>query len=86
MPDENRSIDCAMAIRKLWDYLDEELDDQRMLEVREHLNECSACLPHAEFGKKFLTVLHQVRARQLMPLDARAQVMSALSYAGYSGD
>jgi anti-sigma factor (TIGR02949 family) len=85
MPDETRSIDCGMAIRKLWDYLDEELDDQRMAALREHLDECSACLPHAEFGQKFLAALNQVRARHLMPQEARAQVMAALASAGYSG-
>jgi anti-sigma factor (TIGR02949 family) len=86
MPDEIRRIDCGMAIRKLWDYLDEELDNERMAEVRRHLEECSACLPHAEFCQKFLTALNQVRERHLMPAEARAQVMAALSEAGYARD
>ena len=86
MPDEIHSIDCDMAIRKLWDYLDEELDDQKMAEVRHHLDECSSCLPHAEFSEKFLSALNQVRERHLMPVEARAQVMAALANAGYSGD
>jgi anti-sigma factor (TIGR02949 family) len=86
MPDEIRSIDCDMAIQKLWDYLDEELDDTRMAEVRRHLEECSYCLPHAEFSEKFLDALNKVRERHLMPSEAKAQVMAALAGAGYSDD
>ena len=86
MPDEVHTIDCGMAIRKLWDYLDEELDDQRMAEVRRHLDECSSCLPHAEFSEKFLAALNKVRARHVMPPEARAQLMAALASAGFSGD
>jgi anti-sigma factor (TIGR02949 family) len=84
MSDEIHSIDCDMAIRKLWDYLDDELDDQRMAEVRKHLEECSSCLPHAEFSEKFLDALNKVRDRHLMPSEARAQVMDALSNVGYT--
>jgi anti-sigma factor (TIGR02949 family) len=84
MPDEIRAIDCGMAIRQLWDYLDAELDDQRMVEVRRHLEICSDCLPHAEFGERFLTAVNEVRMRHLMPSEARAKVMAALGSAGYS--
>ena len=86
MPDEIRSIDCDMAIQKLWDYLDQELDDQKMAEVRRHLEECSSCVPHAEFSEKFLTALNDVRQRHLMPSEARAQVMAALAEAGFGSD
>src|SRR5262245_4498799 len=41
MPDEIRSIDCNTAVSRLWDFLDEELDEQRMREIQKHLEECS---------------------------------------------
>jgi anti-sigma factor (TIGR02949 family) len=84
MPDEIRSIDCTTAVSKLWDYLDEELDDQRMREVQKHLEDCSACLPHADFGRRFLAALNAARQRHLMPPTVRAQVMAALSADGFS--
>jgi hypothetical protein len=40
-PDNVRAIDCQTAVRQLWDYLDEELDDQRMGEVKRHLDSCN---------------------------------------------
>ena len=84
MPDEIRMIDCRTAVRQLWDYLDGELDDQRMDEVRQHLDTCRHCLPHAEFGSRFIQALSRARERHVMPPAVRSQVMSALTAAGFS--
>ena len=83
MPDEIREIDCLTAVRQLWDYLDEELDDQRMVEVRHHLLNCKECLPHAQFGRRFIQALSRARERHVMPPAVRKQVMSALAEAGF---
>ena len=86
MPDEIHAIDCQTAVRQLWDYLDEELDDRRMSEVRQHLESCSHCLPHAEFGARFIQALSSARDRHEMPPAVRSQVMAALNEAGFSID
>ena len=79
MAEEIRSIDCKMAVQQLWDYLDEELDDRRMAEVRQHLESCRNCLPHADFDRRFLEALARVGELHLMPAEARRQVMAALA-------
>lgn len=84
MPDEIRNINCTDAVRQLWDYLDAELDDQRMVEVRQHLLTCKSCLPHAEFGRRFIQAVSRARERHVMPSDVRSQVLSALASAGFS--
>jgi hypothetical protein len=84
MPDEIREIDSQSAVRQLWDYHDAELDDQRMVEVRQHLLTCKRCLPHAEFGRRFIQALSRARERHFMPPAVRSQVMSALAQAGFS--
>lgn len=86
MPDEIRELDCREAVRQLWDYLDNELDDQRMAEVRRHLEECGRCLPHAEFGRRFLEALNSHRYKRMVPVEVRDQVMSALVAAGFGED
>jgi len=80
------AIDCQTAVRQLWDYLDEELNDQRMDEVRQHLETCKHCLPHAEFGQRFIQALSGARDRHVMPPSVRSQVMSALAAAGFPTD
>lgn len=86
MPENVRAIDCQTAVRQLWDYLDEELDDQRMHEVERHIDTCRHCLPHAEFGKRFLEALGRARDRHVMPPAVRSQVLAALASAGFSGE
>ena len=86
MSDETRAIDCRTAVQQLWDYLDDELNDARMVEVRHHLLTCKSCLPHAEFGRLFIQALSRARERHVMPPVVRSQVMAALAEAGYSAD
>ena len=86
MPDETRVIDCQTAVKRLWDYLDDELDDRRMVEVRQHLESCKSCLPHAEFGRRFIQALSRARELHVMPSQVRSQVMSALAEAGFAAD
>ena len=57
-----RDIDCLTAVRHLWDYLDQELDEPRMLEIEHHLEICQDCLRHAEFDRRFLDALYQGRS------------------------
>ena len=66
--------------------LDQELDDARMREVQKHLENCSACLPHADFGQRFLNALNGARQRHLTPPAVRSQVMAALAADGFRQD
>jgi anti-sigma factor (TIGR02949 family) len=77
-------IDCVTALRQLWDYLDEELTEDRMAMVRKHLDNCHRCLPHHEFAQRFLGVLHTAREQRLMPQELRTRVMEKLVAAGFS--
>jgi mycothiol system anti-sigma-R factor len=77
-------IDCLSAVRQLWDYLDEELNASRMAEVRQHLEHCQRCLPHADFSRWFLEVLHETQSGRVMPSELRARVMAKLTEAGFA--
>jgi anti-sigma factor (TIGR02949 family) len=84
MPDATPGIDCLTTVRQLWDYLDHELTEERMAIVRRHLMECEHCLPHHDFGKRFLEAIRETRTEQLMPPEVRARVMEILAAAGYT--
>lgn len=74
--------DCHTAMAQLWDYLDEELTDERYELVKEHLANCTHCLPHAQFAQGFLEALSRCRQVGEMPEGVRASVMNALKQEG----
>lgn len=43
-------ISCAEAVRRLWEYLDEELEEGGRGRVDEHLTFCRRCCGEAEFA------------------------------------
>lgn len=83
MRDGPERIDCLTAVRQLWDYLDEELDDDRFAAVKHHLDVCQSCLPHRDFGRQFLEALQAVRHERPMPSEVRRKVMERLAAAGF---
>jgi mycothiol system anti-sigma-R factor len=79
-------VDCRAAIQQLWDYLDEELTDQRMEAVRHHLEKCRSCLPYHESGKALLDALAATRDTSCCaPESLRRKLTEALRAAGFTG-
>jgi mycothiol system anti-sigma-R factor len=68
---------------QLWEYLDQELTPETMVAVRSHLNECSACHPHAEFAERFLEALGRCRCKDPMPEPLRDRVLESLRKSGF---
>ena len=83
MPNEARDIDCLTALRQLWDFLDEELTEERMDEVRHHLALCEDCLPHHDFACRFLDALRRSREAQAAPATLRARLLVRLTQSGF---
>jgi anti-sigma factor RsiW len=46
------AIDCATAVRRLWDYLDGRLTPIAHDEVEAHLATCQKCPPHFVFAER----------------------------------
>lgn len=44
-------ISCTEAVRHLWEYLEEDLDDVNQQQVEEHLAVCRRCCGEAEFAE-----------------------------------
>ncbi|MEP7346817.1 MAG: zf-HC2 domain-containing protein [Gemmatimonadaceae bacterium] len=84
MLNEARDIDCHSALKQMWDYLDFELTDERMAEVRKHLVLCQHCLQHADFARRFLDALQATRGGTEMPAELRVTVLRHLAESGYS--
>ena len=70
--------DCVSVMRQLWDFLDGELSDDRMTEIREHLAMCGRCKPHADFERSFLAAVAHARRDHRNPAPLRDRVREAL--------
>ena len=75
-------MDCDQVVRTLWDYLDGELTDERMNEVRAHLKACRGCFPHFDFERAFLEALAKSKEEQAAPDELRRKVVAKLRKAG----
>lgn len=78
-------IDCAAALRQLWDYLDGELTPARVAEVKAHLEGCRRCHPHYDFERAFLEALANRRPDCRCPGELKARVLESLRAAGFEG-
>jgi anti-sigma factor (TIGR02949 family) len=76
-------IDCGTTVRRLWDYLDGELDAARAAEVDAHLAGCAECPPHFEFAHTFLEALAAGRRAADAEPALRARVLAALAREGF---
>ena len=54
-------MDCDAVLRKLWDYLDRELTEDRMHEIEMHLEQCEKCRPQADFRRAFRSAVTGAR-------------------------
>lgn len=83
MTEPRPPLDCGAAVQQLWDFLDEELTVERMEAMRQHLDDCGHCLPHAEFAARFLGAVQSTRDARCCPESVRSRVLDMLREAGF---
>jgi anti-sigma factor (TIGR02949 family) len=75
-------INCADAIRQLWDYLEGEVSPEDRLRVSEHVEACRRCCGEVEFLaelRRFVAAAHLE-----MPVDVGTRLDALLSSMGGS--
>ncbi len=75
--------DCREAMSRLWDYLDGELSEEKMEEVRQHLSICAGCYRHYDFALGFLAALRVAQSEDHADEKLRSSVMTALRGQGF---
>jgi len=73
-----KPIDCLEAARRLWAYLDGELEAPSAAEVEQHLGECTRCFGVAQTQRHFLGVVSDLPADADATADLLARVEAAL--------
>ncbi|KPK81096.1 MAG: hypothetical protein AMS25_07740 [Gemmatimonas sp. SM23_52] len=70
-------IDCAGVVAQLYEYIDEELDEETVGKIRAHLELCKRCYPHYDFEKAFLRFLAE-HGRVSTPPELRRRVFQRI--------
>ena len=78
MASSPRSIDCAEAFERLYEYLDGELDAVREAEVREHLKQCAHCFKRFDFEKTYQRFVETRAAARRAPESLKKKILDSL--------
>jgi len=68
---------CDEVLARLWEYIDGELDQQAMEELRGHLDLCECCFPQYDFHQAFKALVRR-NCQKPMPTSARRAVFERL--------
>lgn len=69
---------CADTLRRLWEYLDQELLESETESMRRHLEECPRCGPVARFERRLLERIAAVRPDPSEVAELRSRLTCAL--------
>ncbi len=68
-------FDCEQTVRRLWDYLDGELETVDLSAVDAHLAACEQCPPHFVFEHRFLQAVRSSRVATLTPEPTKTRAL-----------
>jgi anti-sigma factor (TIGR02949 family) len=71
------SIDCNGVLAQLYEYIDEELDEETVEKIREHLEVCKRCYPRLDFEQAFLRFVAD-QGRVSAPPELRRKIFEAI--------
>lgn len=66
-------IDCELALRRLFDFLDHELDGEDREAMQRHLQACRACYSRAAFEQRLKGKLRELASEE-PAVDARERL------------
>lgn len=77
-----RPMTCGEMAERLFEYLDEELDEQTAQRVRDHLDVCAHCATRADFEQAFLLAVESASAAgEPLPEGLQDRVLAVLDEA-----
>jgi mycothiol system anti-sigma-R factor len=76
--------DCNDSLAELYTFLDGELTDDKRMEIRQHLDDCSPCLERFDFQAELKAVISQ-KCREEVPQELRDRIARSLGIEADSG-
>jgi mycothiol system anti-sigma-R factor len=70
---------CEEAVKKLYEYLDKELDIATTEQIDKHMELCRSCCDHMEFEKNIRNLVQQTCIKEKAPVQLRNKIMGKLN-------
>jgi len=77
--DDNAGSECSQVLRDVWQFLDNEMDEEKRAVVQQHLDDCSPCLEEAGIDLKLKALLHRKCGGDRAPQQLRERLVARLS-------
>jgi anti-sigma factor (TIGR02949 family) len=74
-------IDCTEAVRRMWAYLEHELDAKPVAEFEVHLETCQRCCGELEFSRHLRGVVAEGEGATPVPTELRSRIERLLANA-----
>ncbi len=81
-PSHPAAAECQEAVRRLWDYLDAEVDPAQHAGITAHLQRCADCAAHFAFARQMLAVVRHRWPQVAVPQDLTARIRARLAEEG----
>ena len=72
-------IDCREAVRRMWAYLDHELEAKPVTEFEAHLETCERCCGELEFSRHLRAMVADDERSPAIPADLRSRIEMLLA-------
>ncbi|GAA3232854.1 mycothiol system anti-sigma-R factor [Nonomuraea helvata] len=71
--------DCREVLDKVYAYLDGELTETDIVDIRVHLDECGPCLKEYDLDKAVKALVHKHCGCDPVPADLRSKVLARIA-------
>ena len=75
-------IDCREAVRRMWAYIEHELEAKPVAELETHLDTCQRCCGELEFSRHLREMVAEQEDTAPMPPELRSRIEALLAGAG----
>jgi mycothiol system anti-sigma-R factor len=69
---------CQEAVKRLYEFLDRELDNVTAAQIETHLDLCRLCCDHLEFERKMKELIHNSCISEKAPQILKDKILSKL--------
>ena len=69
---------CEDIMKRLWEFLDGELEPVSEKELQRHIEVCARCYPHYDFQRAYFKIMHRIKDRDPLPRELRTRLFERI--------